>query len=99
MTYEGESSRKISVRGREHVGALRKKSKENPLVKHIAKHHPIEGAKSTFKLSITGKFTNALFRQADEAVLIQETAGFNMNSKSEFNAPKINRVSITDAHT
>ena len=99
MTYEGESFRKISVRGREHVRALRNNSKENPLVKHISKHHPLQGGQTIFKLSITGQFNNALSRQADEAVRIQETAGLNMNSKSEFNAPKISRVLITDAHS
>ena len=95
MKYEGESHRRISVRGSEHVKALRKGEKNSPLYKHLVNHHPNGGCK--FKLKITGKFQDAFTRQADESTRIQTIAHLWMNSKSEFNAPPIKRICITDA--
>ena len=95
MKYEGESHRRISVRGSEHVKALRKGEKNSPLYKHLVNHHPNGGCK--FKLKITGKFQDAFTRQADESTRIQTIAHLCMNSKSEFNAPPIKRICITDA--
>ena len=48
----------------------------------------------TFKLTVTGQFFDALSRQADESQRIQDRAGRLMNSKSEFHAPKIKRISV-----
>ena len=97
LKYEGESHRKISVRGSEHVKALEKKDKTNPLHKHILKHHPKGGC--TFKLKVTKCFKDAFTRQADESVRIQKLKGLCMNSKSEFCAPPIKRITLSDAHT
>ena len=57
MKYEGETHRKIGVRGSEHVKDLKKKSEANPLYKHQTMHHPQGGC--TFKLKVTGKFIDA----------------------------------------
>ena len=92
MKYEGETHRKIGVRGSEHVKDLKKKSEANPLYKHQTMHHPQGGC--TFKLKVTGKFIDALSRQADEGVRIQKLADRCMNSKSEFHKPAIKRISI-----
>ena len=97
MKYEGESHRKISVRGSEHVKALVKKDKRSPLYKHKLQHHPHEDC--IFKLKVVKKFKDALTRQADESVRIQNLKGLSMNSKSEFCAPPIKRITLTDAHT
>ena len=96
MSYEGETHRKISVRGREHVRGLRNKCDTNPLQKHISNNHPEGGC--TFKLKVTGRFMDALSRQADEGLRIQQKAKTILNSKSEFNAPKIKRITISNTH-
>ena len=94
MKYEGESHRMISVRASEHVRELRGGTKNNPLYKHKMKYHPKEGC--NFKIKVTGKFFDALSRQADESVRIQSSYGLVMNSKSEFNAPPIKRIVLGD---
>ena len=43
MKYEGETRRKIGVRGSEHVKDLKKKSEANPLHKHQTMYHPQGG--------------------------------------------------------
>ena len=96
MSYEGETHRKISVRGREHVRGLRNKSDTNPLQKHILNNHPEGGC--TFRLKVTGHFKDALSRQADEGLRIQQKSKSSLNSKSEFNAPKIKRITISSTH-
>ena len=93
MSYEGETHRKISVRGREHVRGLRNKCDTNPLQKHISNHHPDGGC--TFKLKVTGQFMDALSRQADEGLRIQQKAKTILNSKSEFNVPEIKTITIS----
>ena len=92
LKYEGETHR-----GSEHVKALMKKDKNSPLYKHIQIHHHEGGC--IFRLKVMRHFKNALTRQADEAVRIQNLQGLCMNSKSEFWAPPIKRITITDAHT
>ena len=93
-TYEGESHRKIAVRSAEHVSQLEKESNQSPLWKHILEHHPERGHSVKFKLKITGTFFDSLSRQADEAERIQKRKGKIMNSKSEFHAPKLNRITV-----
>ena len=98
FTYEGETFRKISVRAGEHVADLRKESKKSPLWRHILEHHPEKGHKVIFKLTITGSFFDSLTRQADEGQRIQDRRGKIMNSKSEFNAPKMKRITVMDVN-
>ena len=94
FTYEGETHRKIGVRSAEHASKLKNKSAQSALWKHIQQHHPLEADNVTFKLTVTGQFFDALSRQADESQRIQDRAGRLMNSKSEFHAPKIKRISV-----
>ena len=96
MKYEGESHRKISVRSAEHVRDLRGEAKNSPLYKHIINHHPTGGC--SFKIKVTGKFKDALTRQADEGARIKNLAQLCMNSKAEFNAPPIKRIRVDDAY-
>ena len=67
------------------------------MYKYFLKHHPKEDCK--FKLKVVKKFKDALSRQADESVRIQNLKGLSMNYKSEFFAPPIKRITLTDAHT
>ena len=97
-TYEGETYRKIAVRSAEHVSQLEKESKQSPLWKHTLEHHPERGHSLKFKLSITGSFFDSLSRQADEGERIHSRKGKLMNSKSEFHAPKLNRITIKEVN-
>ena len=92
-TYEGESARKNNVRALEHLQDLQKHRKNSPLLKHLKVHHPEGGAK--FKFQTTKRFFDALSRQADEAVRINNASPAQLiNSKSEFNSAPIGRVKI-----
>ena len=63
------------------------------LFKHISSDHQNEDVK--FKLEITGKFRDALSRQANEAVRIHNCSSAELlNSKSEFNHPPLARVVV-----
>ena len=91
--YEGETGRSARIRGLEHVKDLQKKRKNSVLFKHIASDHSNENVK--FKLEITGKFQDALSRQANEAVRIHTLSSSELlNSKSEFNHPPLARVVV-----
>ena len=91
VTYEGESHRKAAIRAREHNRDLENNNLSSPLVKHMQQYHP-QG--TTFKFKIVSKFSDALTRQSEESVRIQSSAPACMNSKAEFNAPPITRISV-----
>ena len=93
-TYEGETARVSRDRAVEHLKDLEKSKKESPLVKHFELHHENEDPK--FKIDVTGKFYDALSRQADESIRIKvasKTDG-KMNSKAEFNSAPVARVKL-----
>ena len=100
-TYEGETARLVKSRAIEHVNDLEKKKTSSPLIKHMHTHHPQEGGTTKFELSVTGKFRDALTRQADESVRIRNSAKASekfMNAKSEFNAAPIRRLALVKTH-
>ena len=91
--YEGETGRSARLRGAEHLKDLEKKREKGVLYKHKISDHPHENVK--FKMEITSKFTDALTRQANEAVRIfSRPSHETLNSKSEFNHPPLNRVVV-----
>ena len=93
-TYEGETARVSRYRAVEHLKDLEKSKKESPLVKHFEIHHENEDPK--FKIDVTGKFYDALSRQADEIIRIKvasKTDG-KMNIKAEFNSAPVARVKL-----
>ena len=91
--YEGETSRSARLRGKEHVDAYRRKESDSVLYKHKLVEHENEDVE--FAMEITGVFSDALSRQADEAVRIHARKNEElMNSKSEFNHPPIARVVV-----
>ena len=62
-------------------------------MKHLTVHRPEGGVKLKFKT--TKKFYDALSRQADEAVRINNASSAQLiNSKSEFNSAPIGRVKL-----
>lgn len=91
--YEGETSRSARLRGKEHLDGYRRQHVDNVFYKHKMTEHENEDA--NFSMEITGRFRDALTRQADEAVRIHgRNDGELLNSKSEFNHPPIARVVI-----
>ena len=91
--YEGETSRSGRLRGSEHLRDFLNKKSYSVLYKHKLSDHADE--EITVGMELTGKFKDALTRQADEAVRIESRNKEElMNSKSEFNHPPIARVTV-----
>ena len=91
--YEGETSRAARIRGAEHLKDFENKTKNSVLYKHKMTDHKYENVK--FRMEITNKFTDALTRQANEAVRISARSSQELlNSKSEFNHPPLSRVVV-----
>ena len=94
--YEGETGRPAVTRGIEHVKQLFSSKPDNPMVKHVALQHPAEAKQVRFEFGLTRKFRDPLTRQADEGLRIFKTpnSATILNSKAEFNHPKLARVGI-----
>ena len=91
--YEGKTGRSARLRGAEHLKQLENKSEKSVLFKHKMAVHQHEEVK--FKMEITGKFKDALSRQANEAIRISMRPNHELlNSKSEFNHPPTARVVV-----
>ena len=93
MVYEGETGRTGRKRADEHIQALRKRTVSSPLVQHENKQHP--DSNPLYKITILKQFHDALSRQAEEGIRIYNTKpSLRINSKNEFNHPKIERVCL-----
>ena len=91
--YEVETSRSARLRGAEHLKQLQNQSEKSVLYKHKMAAHQHEQVK--FRMDITGKFKDALTRQANESVRISSRPSQELlNSKSEFNHPPTARVVV-----
>ena len=91
--YEGETSRSARLRGKEHLNDFKKKKEKSALYKHNILEHPNE--EIDIGMKITRPFRDALSRQADEAVRINNSiASELLNSKTEFNHPTIARITV-----
>ena len=73
---------------------LERKFESNPLQKHTNLEHPT--TQGLFRFKLLKKFRDPLTRQAYEGVRIQNVGQSHtiLNSKSEFNHPPTNRVSV-----
>ena len=95
--YEGETGRPLLNRGVEHVKDILGGKQASPLVKHILNEHPDKPSKSVkFEFEVLQKFRDPLTRQAEEGVRISHPPpdGKIINSKAEFNHPKLARITI-----
>ena len=91
--YEGKTSRSGRIRAKEHIAAFKNKKSDSVLYKHSVSEHRNEKAK--FRFEITGKYKDALSRQANEAVRINSRPNSELlNSKSEFNHPPVARIMV-----
>ena len=97
--YEGETSRSLKIRTAEHIKAFEKQTEKSVLYKHTLTDHK-EEEKIKFEIEVTGKFKDALTRQANEAVRINSRKGTEiLNSKCEFNHPPLVRVVVEKKKT
>ena len=91
--YESETGRGAKVRGKEHLDGFQNKNPKNVLYKHKLLEHPNEDISVSMK--ITKTFKDALSRQANEAVQIENHKPEELlNSKSKMNHPKIARIGV-----
>ena len=91
--YEGETSRSARSRSKEHLSGLINKNTNNVLYKHKQIDHSNE--EMEIIMEITNTFKDPLTRQANEGVRINKREKTELlNSKTEFNHPKIPRITI-----
>ena len=91
--YEGETSRSARIRGKEHLKDLEKKNENSALFKHKVLEHPKENVQ--YRMEITGIFKDALTRQANKAVRIQQRKPLEtLDSKCEFNSAAVARITV-----
>ena len=90
--YQGESSRSLYLRSKDHVRDLRKENKHSVMDKHIKEEHENEKDKVTFKMKKTGNFKTPLSRIINEGLRIMNTKPSNLlNSKNEHYGPSVRR--------
>eukprot|EP00092_Neocalanus_flemingeri_P053727 GFUD01063220.1.p1 GENE.GFUD01063220.1~~GFUD01063220.1.p1 ORF type:complete len:280 (-),score=59.98 GFUD01063220.1:2317-3156(-) len=91
--YEGETSRSLRVRANEHMKDLKNEKLTSALYKHKVLEHQNETV--NYKFEVTGKFRDALTREANESVRISDRKTTQLlNCKSEFNHPPTARVVV-----
>ena len=91
--YWGETHRTWWDRCQEHLRALDSGDESYATVKHMMIHHP--GRQHDFLFKFEKSWKTSLQRQIQEAIRIEETdPGSLMNSKTEFGANSVPRVTI-----
>ena len=91
--YFGETARTGFLRGQEHLSGQQKELEENPLSKHDKIHHG--GAHNKYSMKVIRTHKKPLGMQIHESTEIQHsTADILLNSKGEFNGPRIPRITI-----
>ena len=94
-----ETSRSLKIRTAEHIKAFEKNTEKRVLYKHKLTDHK-EEEKIEFEIEVTGKFKDALTKQANEAVRINSRKSTEiLNSKCEFNHPPLVRVVVEKKKT
>jgi hypothetical protein len=94
--YIGESSRSLFERTREHYRDARDMSEKSHMVKHWLMDHADLDKQPLFQFKITGQFKDCLSRQVSEAIKILYSKDTLLNSKSEYLANNISRITIED---
>ena len=95
--YIGETGKNLFIRSKQHVSGLRNKNTENAFYKHWQNCHevPLENESrrmNNYEFRVDGNFRDAMARQINEMVRMTNFQGTLLNSKSEWNAPPIVRI-------
>ena len=86
--YEGETGKNLVQRARIHLQDLKTDRQENPLTTHKQTH----GGRYDYDMTIDRSYRLAKDRQISEGLNIEKTkADYLLNSKSEFNQPRLVR--------
>ena len=85
--YTGETNRNFYTRDQEHRD---RRNLNSWMRSHQTEKH--QGAEPDFKMKVERVFKDPLSRQAGEAVMIRRTNGNILNSKLEFNQPRLYNV-------
>ena len=94
--YIGETADNAYTRGCQHAYALKTKSKDSVLHKHVQNAHSTDPP-PTFSMAVTGIFSNdALLRQVTEGNAINNNSKHCMNSRAEWNHQSIPRIILAD---
>ena len=89
--YRGESSRTGYLHGKEHNHGQLQHAQDNALHKHNVIHH--EGRAQSYSMKMLRAHRKTLTHQIHEATIIQHSqADIQLNSKGEYNGPRIPRV-------
>jgi hypothetical protein len=93
--YKGETSKKTYNRGLKHMEQLRNKSKDSELWANCKEHH--QSSVVSFKMEMTGSFSDPLSRQIMEGVQINVFGGIALNRQSAWRQPDVSKVRSTRA--
>ena len=93
--YQGESSRNLYLRGREHLNQLKNEKSNSVMLKHNMNEHENELERVEYEMKITGSFRKPLGRIIDEGLRIKHTKKEELlNSKNEFFGPSVKRRTL-----
>ena len=93
--YEGESGRAAKARAIEHQSAMRRRQPTSALYQHIQTAHSGDENQPRFKFQVRQRFKDALTRQVEEGVRIEETEEeVLLNNKQEWVPPALGRVRL-----
>ena len=94
--YVGETSRSLHERALEHVKDAQAFSAKSHITKHWMNSHPSLPSPPEMEFSITARFRDCLSRQIGEALRISNTKDTLLNSKAEYMANSLSRVTMKE---
>ena len=94
--YIGESSRSLHERALEHVRDAEAFCPKSHIVKHWMSAHPDLQSPPTMEFGVTAMYRDCLSRQIGEALRIHNTTDIILNSKSEYMANSVRRLTVEE---
>ena len=94
--YIGETSRTLHQRANEHYRDAKDLSEKSHILKHWMSSHEEEKEAPNFIFRILGTFRDCLSRQVNEAIRIHYSKDLLLNSKNEYAANGLTRLTIDE---
>ena len=94
--YIGETSRTLHQRANEHYRDAKDFSEKSQILKHWMSSIDEEKEAPNFIFRILGTFRDCLSRQVNEAIRIHYSKDFLLNSKNEYAANCLTRLTINE---
>jgi hypothetical protein len=92
----GETSRSLFERSLEHHRYAEAFSESSHMVKHWIQEHPAARKRPEFEFSILGVYRDCLSRQVAEALRIFYSDAHLLNSKNEYLANCLTRITVDE---